>query len=187
MPNVKTITIGPYSFPITPGYAAGAFPIGPAELETLDYARAERVRKKGFKVFEKLRIRSGKRTLSEGELRHLTEAVAGMDRDVRLERQVGDQGAARSVAPKLGLVLGGEGGEAGEPGTFDQGAFDSELARLAELRLAAEETARGARLPSAAREAALGALRGDPNLRDAARARVEEVLEERGRIAAELF
>lgn len=180
MPPPKSVNIGPYTFPLTPGYSTGEFVIGAPEHEVLDAVRAERVRKKGFKVFEKLRARSGRRTLSEGELSHLTEALVTFDREVRLERLQGASPDA-SLSPRLAL----------EPGEalpdFSVGEFDSEVTRLAELRIAAEEASRGAKLSEPSRSAALEALREDPLLREAARARIEAGLTEREKMLAELF
>jgi len=134
----RFVNIGPYSFAVTPGYSTGAegFVVGEAELEVLDTARAERVRKKGFKVLEKLRVKSGRRTLSEGELRHLTSTVAEFDREVRLERTPDPRGLSeddrvrqrppRLATPSVEPELGG-------------GEFDAEVIRLAELRVAPEE------------------------------------------------
>lgn len=181
MPAPTSINIGPYSFPLRAGYSTHAegFAVGVAELETLDAVRAERVRKKAFKVFEKLRARSGRRTLSEGELRHLGTLVAEFDQEVRCERTGGGADAARS--PHLAR----EG--FAPPPDLTQGDFDAEVARLAGLRVAAEEQARGATLRPDVREAALAALRTDPLIREAARARVEATLAERERMLGELF
>ena len=177
----RQINVGPYSFPITAGYSdrADGFSVGPAELEVLDNARAERVRKKAFRVFEKLRGAS-RRTLSEGQLRLLSEAVAEFDRAVRLERLTNPLDPTASERPgRVAVTLQGDPAEASE--------FDAELIRLAELRLAAEETARGATLPPEARAAAIALLRDDSAIREAARARVDAALAERERIMAELF
>jgi len=182
----RFVNIGPYSFAVTPGYSTGAegFVVGEAELEVLDTARAERVRKKGFKVLEKLRVKSGRRTLSEGELRHLTSTVAEFDREVRLERTPDPRGLSeddrvrqrppRLATPSVEPELGG-------------GEFDAEVIRLAELRVASEEAARGVALAPEVREAALAALREDPLLREAARARVEAALQEREKMQLDLF
>ena len=176
----RHINIGPYSFPVTPGYSDGARAIGEAEREVLDTARAERVRKKGFKVLEKLRVKSGRRTLSEGELQHLAATVAALDASMDLTRLANPQDATALSRPGHTFVgLGGDPDEAGE--------FDTELSRLAEMRVSAEEASRGVTLPPDARAAALAALRDDPAIREAARARVEITLRERDRMLAELF
>ena len=185
MTSPRTINIGPYSFTVTPGYSAGEFAVGETELEVLDIARAERIRKKGFKVLEKLRAKSGRRTLSEGELRALTSAVAEFDREVKLDRITAPSGADRDApgrSPRMGLELLSPDDPSEAPGEFD-----AEVARLAELRVAAEEANRGIKLDDAKREAALRALREDPILREAARVRVEAGLSERERMLSELF
>ena len=171
----KSITIGPYSFAVTPGYSAGAFAVTPTELEALDALRAERLRKKGFKVLEKLRARSGRRTLSEGELRHLTDQIAAFDRELRLERAPSPAQAV-PARPLLGSF-----------GAAPDGDFDAELAKLAQARLDAEERARGLTLTPEQRDAALSALREEPLLREQARLRVEVVFAERGKLLQDLF
>ena len=185
MPAPRSINIGPYSFPITPGYTDGSFAIGASELEVLDTARAERVRKKGFKVLEKIRARSKRRTLSEGELRHLSTTVAEFDREVRLEKIPDPRGTQTERPTRLAAGMD----DIGEldPAGGAAGEFDAEVARLAGLRLAAEESGRGITLEPAQREAAMAALAQDPSLREAARARVEVALAERERLVRDLF
>ena len=176
----RSINIGPYSFPITAAYTDGVRAVGPAEHEVLDGARAERVRKKAHRVFEKLRARSGRRTLTEGELRHLAGVVAELDRTMDLVRLANPQDATALSRPGHAFAtLGGDAEEASD--------FDAELSRLAELRIVAEETARGVMLQPNDRAAALAALRDDPGIREAARARVEVALAERDRMLTELF
>jgi hypothetical protein len=172
------VNIGPYSFPITPRYSEGG-DVGVAEREVLDVARAERVRKKGFKVLEKLRAKSGRRTLSEGELRHLTTQVAEFDREVGLERLPDPRGVQSDRPTRLGAD-----DAAPELGT---GEFDAEVARLVVLRVAAEESARGMTLTPEQRAKATVALQEDPLLREAARVRVEASAAERARMLSELF
>ena len=176
----RSINIGPYSFPVTAAYSDGVRPVGPAEHEVLDGARAERVRKKAHREFEKMRLRSGRRTLSEGELRHLAATVAALDASMDLTRLANPQDATALSRPGHTFAgLGGDPDEASE--------FDTELSRLAEMRIVAEEASRGISLPPDARAAALAALRNDPAIREAARARVEATLRERDRMLAELF
>jgi len=170
MPPPRQINVGPYSFPILPGYTnhAEGFNVGPSELETLDIARAERVRKKAFKVYEKLRRESGRRTLTEGQLKLLTEAAAEFDRTLRLERTPDPRGGVtkRPFKPfaqfPADAVL-----EAPES------EFDVEVTRLAVLKIEAEENARGTKLAPDVRDDAIVALKTDPAIREAARQRVE--------------
>ena len=180
----RHINIGPYSFPVTPGYSDGARAIGEAEREVLDTARAERVRKKGFKVLEKLRVKSGRRTLSEGELRHLTEQIAAFDREVDLAKLPDPRGVQSEKPTRLAAPSGGSEGFAPD---LNAGEFDAEVTKLAALRVAAEETARGITLTEAQRAAAIVALQEDPALREAARVRVEVALRERDKMLSELF
>ena len=183
MPPPRSINIGPYSFSVTSGYSDGVFEVGPAELEVLDGARAERIRKKAHKVLEKIRARSGRRTLTEGELRLLTTTVAEIDAELRLERipdPRGSDAGGRTMRRAVEFAPGGE-------PDFTGGEFDAEVARLAELRVTSEETARGLTLTPPQRDAAIAALREDPLIREAARARVEVALRERERMLTELF
>ena len=180
----RHINIGPYSFPVTPGYSDGARSVGGAELEVLDVARAERVRKKGFKVLEKLRAKSGRRTLSEGELRHLTEQIAAFDREVDLAKLPDPRGIQSEKPTRLAAPSGGPEGFAPD---LNAGEFDAEVATLAERRVAAEEATRGITLTEAQRTAAITALREDPALRESARVRVEVALRERDKMLSELF
>lgn len=177
MPPPRSINIGPYSFPITAGYsdATDGFVIGGPEREALDYIRAERVRKKAHRVFERLRTKSGRKTLTEGELAQLSEIVAEFDRTMRLEPRGAD------TTPKANYVTG-EPVLASEPSDFD-----TEVTRLADLRIGAEETARGLTLTPQQREAAIAALRNDPLLREEARKRVEVALIEHEKMLSELF
>jgi hypothetical protein len=179
----RSINIGPYSFGVTPRYSQGG-EVGEAEREVLDVARAERIRKKGFKVLEKLRAKTGRRTLSEGELRHLTGQIAEFDREVGLERIPDPRGVATERSTRLAAPIGGSEGERPD---LTSGEFDAEVARLAELRVAAEETARGITLSEAQREAALTALQDDPLIREQARLRVDAALAEQERMLTELF
>ena len=184
MPPPRSINIGPYSFSITPGYSDGTRDIGEPEREVLDVARAERVRKRGFKVLEKLRAKSGRRTLSEGELRLLTATIAEFDREVTLERLPDPRGVATERPTRLAAPAGGPEGEKPD---LSGGEFDAEVAKLAGLRLAAEEGARGVTLSPEQREAALAALLQDPLIREAARVRVDAAIAERDRMLSELF
>jgi len=179
----RTVNIGPYSFSVTPAYTAGRN-IGEAEREVLDVARAERIRKKGFKVLEKLRQRSGRRTLSEGELRNLTTTIAEFDREVNLDRIPDPRGTNTERPTRLASAPGGPEGEAPD---FGSGEFDAEVMRLAELRIVAEETTRGLILTPEQRANAITALREDPLIREAARARVDAALAEREKMLGELF
>ena len=177
-PLFRTVSIGPYSFRLTQGYAQERedFPITSAEREALDMLRTERVRKKGFKLLEKLRASTGRKTLTEAELRHLTDQIAQFDRDVRLERS--EQVPRRAS----------QGDRVTPPEVGDEvGEFEAELASLAEARVDAEERTRGLHLTPQLREAALRALREDPALREAARARVEVLQQARDKMVAELF
>lgn len=169
------ITIGPYSFPLTLGYSSREFEVGPTELAALDRLRSEKVRKKAFRRLEQLRFKTGRKTLTEGELKLLTDEVAELDRTIRIEAGVERAEGARST-------LGDEG-----TSPLAEGAFDAELDRLVDLRIAAEEAARGITLSPSQREAAKEALRAEPLLRDQARARVEVALAEREKIMRELF
>jgi hypothetical protein len=177
----RTINIGPYSFPVRAVYTDGASGVGGSELEVLDTARAERIRKKGHKVLEKLRAKSGRRTLSEGELRHLTTTIAEFDREVMLERLPDPRGVITERPSRLATTE--------VPGTPDLGGgeFDTEVTRLCGVRVAAEETSRGLTLTPEQRDAAIAALREDPLIREAARARVDAALTERSRMMSELF
>lgn len=185
-PPFRTVSIGPYGFRITQGYAGetDGYEIGVPEREALDVLRTERVRKKGWKVLEKLRTKSGRRTLSEGELKFLTEEVARFDREIRLERTEGTSKGGSGVA--VGRILEHPAGP-GSATLDDHGEFDTELTRLAEAKVDAEERARGVSLAPTQREAAIAALREEPLLREAARARVEASAGERDRILADLF
>lgn len=180
----RSINIGPYSFSVTAGYSDGGRAIGPAELEVLDVARAERVRKKGFKVLEKLRAQTGRRTLTEGELRFLTTQLAEFDREVTLERLPDPRGVTSERPTRLAAPIGGAEGGAPDLGS---GEFDAEVTRLAGLRVAAEEATRGLTLSEAQRDAAIAALREDPLIREAARVRVDAALAEREKMLSELF
>ena len=184
MPPPRLVNIGPYSFSITTRYSDGG-DVGEAEREVLDVARAERIRKKGFKVLEKLRARSGRRTLTEGELRGLTTTIAEFDREVGLARLPDPRGTQSERPTRLAAPSGGpEGMSAPDLGS---GEFDAEVTRLAGLRVAAEEGARGIVLSGIQREAAIKALREDPSLREAARVRVEVALAERDKMLSDLF
>jgi hypothetical protein len=184
MPPPRHINIGPYSFALRAVYTDGASVVGPAELEVLDTARAERIRKKGHKVLEKLRAHSGRRTLSEGELRHLTETLAGFDREVTLERIPDPRGVTTERPTRLAATPGGS--EGTQP-DLTAGEFDAEVNRLATLRVAAEETSRGITLTPEQRDAAVATLREDPLIREAARVRVDAAGAERDRMLSELF
>ena len=173
-PPTKSVTIGPYSFQLHQGYTSGAFAIGPVELAALDDLRNERLRKKGFKVLEKLRGRSGRRTLSEAELRHLTTEIAQFDRDLRLEKNPNPTIARSGGVVRAVLAL-------------DDGAFDDEVTRLAAARIDAEERSRGITLSPSQREAALAALRDEPLLREQARARIDAMMTERDKLVEDLF
>jgi hypothetical protein len=175
----RTVNIGPYSFGVTPKYSMGG-EVGPAEREVLDVARAERVRKKGFKVLEKLRAQTGRRTLSEGELRFLTSQLTEFDREVGLERLPDPRGTQSDRPTRLGAPKN-------EALELDTGEFDAEVARLAELRVAAEEISRGITLTPVQRTKAIMALREDPLIREAARVRVEAAGVERTKMLSELF
>jgi len=183
MPPPRSINIGPYSFSVTAKYSAGG-EVGEAEREVLDVARAERIRKKGFKVLEKLRAKTGRRTLSEGELRHLTAQIAAFDAEVTLERIPDPRGITTERPTRMAAPVGGAEGERPD---LTSGEFDAEVARLAGLRVAAEETTRGLTLTPEQREAAIGALRDDPLIREAARQRVDAAIAERERMLTELF
>ena len=113
----RSINIGPYSFPVTAAYSDGVRPVGPAEHEVLDGARAERVRKKAHREFEKMRLRSGRRTLSEGELRHLAATVAALDASMDLTRLANPQDATALSRP--GHTFAGLGGDPDEASEFD--------------------------------------------------------------------
>jgi len=180
----RHINIGPYSFPIRAGYtdALDGFAVGPPELEVLDTARAERVRKKAFKVYEKLRAKSPRKTLSELELRHLGAQITEFDASLRLERIADPRGFTTERPARRAPDLPAE-----VPPDLTAGEFDSEVLRLAELRIAAEETTRGETLPPSARAAALTALCADPLIREAARARIEAVMLEREKLLEDLF
>jgi len=170
------ITIGPYSFPLTLGYSSREFEVGPTELAALDRLRSEKVRKKAFRRLEQLRFKTGRKTLTEGELKLLTDEVAELDRTIRIEAGAERAEGARSVL-----------GDGAASSPLAEGAFDAELDRLVDLRIAAEETARGIALSPSQREAAREALRAEPLLRDQARSRVEVALAEREKIMRELF
>jgi len=105
----RSINIGPYSFGVTPRYSQGG-EVGEAEREVLDVARAERIRKKGFKVLEKLRAKTGRRTLSEGSCgtsqdrsRNLIGSGTGEDS--------GPRGVATERSTRLAAPIGGSEGE----------------------------------------------------------------------------
>ena len=176
----RSLNIGPYSFPIRATYTDGTSVVGPAELEVLDVARAERVRKKGYKVFEKLRAKSGRRTLSEGELRHLTETLKEFDREVTLERLPDPRGFQSERPTRVAATA------PSEP-DLASGEFDAEVTALATAKVTSEETARGITLTPEQRKAAITALREDTLIREAARLRVEARLAERDKMLSELF
>lgn len=182
MPPPRTINIGPYSFSVTAAYTNGARAVGPPEREVLDTARAKRVRKKGFKVFEKLRQRSGRRTLSEGELRHLTTTLLEFDRDTTLEKLPDPRGVQSERPSRLATEVA-----PGGPPDLAGGEFDAEVTRLCDLRIATEEASRGIILTPTQREAAIAALWEDPLIREAARARVDATLAEREKMLGDLF
>jgi hypothetical protein len=98
---------------------------------------------------------------------------------VGLERLPDPRGVQSDRPTRLGTD-----GVAPELGT---GEFDAEVARLAVLRVAAEESARGMMLTPEQRAKATVALREDPLLREAARVRVEASAAERARMLSELF
>ena len=173
----RTITIGPYTFTIRAGYQDSEFEVGRPEREALDRLRAERIRKKAWKVFEKLRAQGDKRTLTEAQLKHLTTEVAKLDEEVRLEeKSPGTTG--KDFHRARGVIA---------PEADATGLFEEELTKLVAGRIDAEERMRGVTLTPDQREAAANALREEPLLREQARERVEVALAERERMISELF
>lgn len=184
------IRVASYSFPVTLLYASHREPPDVNALAALDDLRADRIRKKLWKQYERLRAKEGHALLSEEGLAELEALATKLDTELRFERNMGTE-ERRGLAPPDSRRVSFEEDEESEaapppPQAPLPGTFQHELRRLAALRVEAEESLRGITLSETLRAKALLALEADPALREQAKANLAGALRDKTALGAKL-